>query len=492
MKRIFISMLMFLGFQFCCLANERPNVIVILADDLGYADVGYTGAQDIFTPNIDQLAHNGVEITNGYVTHPFCGPSRAGLMTGRYQARFGMEINISNSYFDLYNGLPLTETTFATRLQRAGYQTGVIGKWHLGGSHIYHPNNRGFDYFYGFLAGGHTYFPDEINYTRPLLNKKGQPAYVANEGDYLPLMRNNRDAEFNEYLTTALSKDAASFIKRARQANSPFMLYLAYNAPHQPLQAPKATIDKYKHIENKERRIYAAMIDEMDQGIGRVIAALKETKQFNNTLIFFLSDNGGAASYPGHNKHAKSAFSNSGQFRDGKGSMREGGSHVPFIAHWPNKLKPQKYNGLVSALDIAATAVAVGNGDLSGKTMDGVNLIPYLTNQQSGSPHQALFWRTKENRWAVRTQNAKYLLEDKGQAELYNMIDDPYETHNIIDKDRKLRQALASLWNQWNKDNINNRYLSPTQYQKRRIAFFKQIYDESELKAQKSKPLIIN
>lgn len=486
----FLSPLLLLSFfMACCInANERPNILVILADDLGYGDLGYTGSKDILTPNIDQLAQNGVEITNGYVTHPFCGPSRSGLMTGRYQARFGMETNITNSPFDQYNGLPLTETTFATRLQKSGYETGIIGKWHLGGSPVFHPNNRGFDYFYGFLAGGHSYFPHEINTRMSLTTKTGKPHYSANEGTDLPLERNNKHAEFNEYLTTALSKDAENFVTKSTK---PFMLYLAYNAPHQPLQAPKKTIDKYKHINNKERRIYAAMIDEMDQGIGIVIDALKTSGKYDNTLIFFLSDNGGAASYIGHNKHAKTAFSNSGPYRDGKGSMREGGSHVPFIAHWPKVLKPGKYNGLVSALDIAATSVILGRGDNSGHAMDGKNMIPYLTSQKKGSVHQALYWRTNHGTWAIRNIKNKYLTQEFEQPELYDISLDPYEKQNLIESSPSERKAMATLWNTWNEGNINNRYLPAGQYQKERLNFYKKMYEQQSKKAQNQQPLII-
>lgn len=487
--RFLLGLFLICLFQFTtATANERPNILVILADDLGYGDLGYTGSKDIFTPNIDQLAKNGIEITNGYVTHPYCGPSRAGLVTGRYQARFGMETNITNSPFDLHNGLPLSETTFATRLQKAGYTTGVIGKWHLGGSPVYHPNNRGFDYFYGFLAGGHSYFPHQVTTLTPLLTKRGTANYSANEGMTLPLTRNETSAEFNEYLTTALSKDAAKFISNSQ---NPFMLYLAYNAPHTPLEAPKAAIDRYKHIKNKERRVYAAMIDEMDKGIGLVIDQLKASGKFDNTLIFFLSDNGGAASYVGHSKFSKTAFSSSGPFRDGKGSMREGGSHVPFIAHWPNKLKPGKYHGLVSALDIAATSVALGHGDTSGLPMDGKNVIPYLTNPEKGSVHEAIFWRTQSNNWAVRTVGHKYLLQDKKKAELYNMKADPYETTNIIGHDAVSREKLAILWNAWNKENIANKYLPAKQYQKLRLAFFQKLYEEQDQKAKKQNTLII-
>jgi arylsulfatase A-like enzyme len=192
---------------------SQPNVLVILADDLGYGDLGFTGSKDITTPVLDSLASGGIICKNGYVTHPYCGPSRAGLITGRYQARFGVEINVTNSPFDLYSGLPLTEQTFAKRLQKSGYDTGVIGKWHLGAAPPFHPNNRGFDYFYGFLSGGHRYFPDSVTTTFPLLLPNGEPHYSANEGCFWPLRRNEREAEFNEYLTTALSRDAAKFVK---------------------------------------------------------------------------------------------------------------------------------------------------------------------------------------------------------------------------------------------------------------------------------------
>ncbi|MGJ8692993.1 MAG: sulfatase family protein [Thalassotalea sp.] len=486
-----IASLIFISLFFVNFANaadERPNILVILADDLGYGDLGFTGSKDIFTPNIDQLANNGVEITNGYVTHPFCGPSRAGLITGRYQARFGMEINITNSPFDQYNGLPLSETTFATRLQKSGYETGIIGKWHLGGSPAFHPNNRGFDYFYGFLAGGHSYFPHQVNTRVLLTTKKGTPNYSANEGTDLPLERNNKAAEFNEYLTTALSRDAVNFVSKA---DKPFMLYLAYNAPHQPLEAPKTTIAKYKHIANKERRVYAAMIDEMDAGIGMVVNALKKSGKLDNTLIFFLSDNGGAASYKGHNKYAKTAFSDSGPYRDGKGSMREGGSHVPFIAHWPKQLKAGKYHGLVSALDIAATSVAIGKGDNSGYAMDGKNMMPYLTGEQKGSVHQALYWRTEHGRWAVRDLKTKYLLQDLAQPELYNMTIDPYETTNLVETATTERKAMAALWNKWNQGNINNHYLPAGLYQKARLNFYKELSEQQKEKAQKQQPLVI-
>lgn len=468
-------------------AQDKPNIVVILADDLGYGDLGFTGSKEIKTPNLDKLANQGVIFKNGYVTHPYCGPSRSGLVTGRYQARFGMEINITNSPFDMYSGLPLTEQTFATRLKKSGYRTGAIGKWHLGGSDPFHPNNRGFDYFYGFLSGGHSYFPKNIRTHMPLvIGDDKHPHYSANEGGYQPLTRNDKAGEFNEYLTTALSKDAARFVSESD--NAPFILYLAYNAPHLPLEAPKETIEKYSHIKDKKRRTYAAMVDELDQGIGIVVEALKKAGKFDNTLIFFLSDNGGP-------RKKGETFATNGNFREGKGSMYEGGTHVPFILHWPNgNLKTGEFDGLVSALDIAATSVAIGNGDTSGNKLEGVNLIPFLKGDKKGSPHKALFWRLRDGMaWAVRTEDSKFLKLNKDVLgpQLFDMKNDPYEANNIIEAETKKRKELARLWNEWNQGNISNIWLQSGEYQKKRLKMYKDLYESLEKKASKKKLLVI-
>lgn len=468
---------------------EKPNILIILADDLGYQDVGFTGSKEISTPQLDRLAANGVICENGYVTHPYCGPSRAGLITGRYQARFGLEINVTYSPYDLYSGLPLTEQTFGTRMQKGGYRTGIIGKWHLGAAQPYHPNSRGFDHFYGFLSGGHDYFPDSVTTTYPLLLENGKPHYSANEGCYLPLMRNDQAADFDEYLTTALSREAAKFVT---ESDKPFCLYLAYNAPHGPLQAPKITIDKYTHIKNKQRRTYAAMIDEMDQGIGMVVDALKKSGKFDNTLIFFLSDNGGVTSKPGHENET---WANNGPFRKGKGSMLEGGSHVPYIVHWPAGLpKGKTFDGLVSSLDITATAVALGGGDASGESLDGVNLIPYLTGKKKGSPHAALYWRVQNGvSWAVRTPTAKFLQENWGgnTPQLYDMANDPYETTDIIGTAPEKRAKLAKLWNDWNEGNTANVLLQAGDYQKKRLQMYEELHKLLEEKASNVQPVVI-
>ena len=445
-------------------SDDRPNIIVILADDLGYNDVGFTGPTEIKTPNIDRLANNGVIFTNGYVTHPYCGPSRAGLLTGRAQARFGMENNVSYQSDDPHMGLPLSEITFAKRLQKVGYQTAIFGKWHLGGAPHFQPNQRGFDYFYGFLDGGHHYMPEQV--------------HVGGEGYALPIMRNSGVAEFDEYLTTALSKDAGKYISES--SDKPFLMYLSYNAPHAPLQAPQKFIDKYAHIKDENRRIYAAMVDAMDEGIGKVIESLKQKQVFDNTLIFFLSDNGGV--YP-EAWLPDLDWADNSPFRRGKVALLEGGIHVPFIAHWPNKIpKGMKFDGLVSSLDIAATSVALAGADSSDGKLEGVNLIPFIEGTTKGSPHHALFWRLEEadHLWAVRTLDSKYLnqtLPNVGRS-FFDMNIDPTEKQNIVDQQPIKQAELAKLWNEWNKKNVNNIHLQKHEYDVAKNKFFDDLYKQ--------------
>ena len=255
-------------FEFAQAATNQPNIIVIMADDMGYADAGFTGSEDIKTPNLDDIATSGVIFKQGYVTHPFCGPSRAGLLSGRYQHRFGFETNPAYDPANSVMGIDPGEKLFPERLKEAGYITGCIGKWHLGAAEQFNPINRGFDYFYGFLGGGHDYF--RIDLTK-----------AVKEGYLQGLIRNNQPADFKGYLTTALSHDAAEFVETNR--DNPFFLYLAYNAPHLPHQAPDEDIARYAHIKNKKRRIYAAMVDVMDRGIGEVIRTLEKHDIRDNT-----------------------------------------------------------------------------------------------------------------------------------------------------------------------------------------------------------------
>ena len=360
-------------------AQSRPNVVLILADDLGYGDVGFNGCQDIPTPHIDSLARDGVRFANGYSSHPFCSPMRAGLMTGKYQHRFGY---VNNVAFDPHNqlmGLPTSEKTVATRLRDAGYRTGMVGKWHLGAASPFHPLRRGFDFFYGFLGGGHDYFVVD---TTVQLNENYKTA----------LDDNGTPVAFDGYLTEVLTDQAIRFLKQTDE--SPYFLYVAYNAPHGPLQAPQETIARFSDIQDPKRQIYAAMVSSMDEQIGRLLATLDELGDRENTLVAFLSDNGGP-------EHANA--SDNGPLRGQKGDVYEGGIHVPFVMRMPGKLPAGKvFADPVISIDITRTALDLAGAD-DLERLDGVNLFPHLLGGNESAPHETLFWRTaRDGKLAVR------------------------------------------------------------------------------------------
>ena len=268
-------------------ADERPNIILILTDDLGYSDVGFNGAKDIITPNLDKLAYEGTIFSSAYVVHPFCGPSRAGLLTGRYPHKFGSQYNLPRTGEMSPGpeaGIPVEETYFTNYLQEAGYQTSAIGKWHLGTQKEFHPNSRGFDDYFGFLGGGHNYFPEQFKVAYQRQKEKGvDPIW-----DYLtPLEHNGEDVEIDEYLTDALSHQAVNFIEQYAQSDDPFFMYLAYNAPHVPLEAKEEDLALFSKIEDEARRNYAAMVYSVDRGVGEIVEALKSTGAYENTLICF-------------------------------------------------------------------------------------------------------------------------------------------------------------------------------------------------------------
>ncbi|MFM2143650.1 MAG: Arylsulfatase precursor, partial [Verrucomicrobiota bacterium] len=352
-----------------------PNVMVIIADDLGYNDVGFQGSKEIATPNLDALAARGLRCTNGYVSHSFCSPTRAGIMTGRYQHRFGHENNPAWLPESTTAGLSLNETTFPQLMKHAGYTTGAVGKWHLGAHPQFHPMKRGFDEYFGALGGGHVYFP----------GGKGGAEYT------IPLNRNGVDEPQQKYLTEQFGDEAAAFVGRHAGQEKPWMLYLAFNAPHTPLEAPPEWLEKMKHIEEKSRRTYAAMVGAMDAAIGTVMAKLDETKQTENTLIFFVSDNGG----PNLSARTGVNFTDNTPLRGAKGDLHEGGMRVPFLVSWPAKIKPGVYAQPVIALDFLPTALAAAEkAELTPKNVDGVNLLPFLSGENSAAPHETLFWRS--------------------------------------------------------------------------------------------------
>ncbi|MBK8515717.1 MAG: sulfatase-like hydrolase/transferase [Saprospiraceae bacterium] len=265
--------------------DRAPNLIIILADDLGYEDVGFNGCKDIPTPNIDKIASNGVKFTNAYVSYAVCGPSRAGLITGRYQDRFGFERNPLFAPNDPNMGLPLSEETLAEALKKANYKSVALGKWHLGAYQTLRPLNRGFDDFFGFLSGGHQYFPENMTLEDEFEVKAQFDAYKTK------LLKNNQRIEEKEYLTDAISREAVYSIEKYK--DEPFFLYVAYNAPHAPLQATGKYLSRFEAISDNKRKTYAAMVSAIDDGVGRILEKLDLLGLTDNTIICFLSDNGG-------------------------------------------------------------------------------------------------------------------------------------------------------------------------------------------------------
>ena len=414
--------------------TSPPNVIVILTDDQGYNDVGFNGCLDIPTPNIDRIAENGVVFTNGYVSYCVCGPSRAGLITGRYQDRFGFGRNPLFAPNDSLQGLPLSEETLASALKKAGYKTMAIGKWHLGAHESQRPLQRGFDEFFGFLTGGHKYFPEDW----VLDDMSGVKAQF--DAYNTKLLKNNSRVNEQEYLTDALSREAVDFVER--NAENPFFLYLAYNAPHAPLQATEKYLNRFTHITNKKRKTYAAMVSAVDDGVGNLLNKLEELNISENTLVFFLSDNGGPF---------KTNGSNNQPLRDGKGSVYEGGIRVPFAVRWPAKI-PQgiKYENPVISLDIFATAVNLAGVQTKNK-LDGVNLIPYLTGEIETVPHQQLFWRKFDaGQFAVRSGEYKLVHSKTNQTELYNLMADIAEKEQL-NQETEANQ-LSEAYDNWLKE----------------------------------------
>lgn len=419
-------------------AASSPNVIIILSDDQGWGDVGFNGRTDIPTPHLDALASDGVVCTQGYASHPYCSPSRAGLLSGRYQHRFGHENNTPYAHPTEDDGLPLSEELLSNTMQRAGYQTIAIGKWHLGDPPRFWPNRRGFTQWFGFHGGGLDYWGNTKN--------KPATAGVLRNGAIVP-----RDSL--TYVTDDFSEEAAAQIQQCTDANQPFFLYLAYNAPHAPIQAPRKYLDQVTHIENGQRAAYAAMVVGMDHGIGTVVEKLKETGAYNNTLIAFYSDNGG-------HLHGASSL----PFRGHKGMLFEGGIRVPFLISWPDRLDGGKrYEKPVSALDIFPTVLAATETPQPDKLLDGVDLLPFLAGERQQKPHETLFWRYSDGAgYAVRHGNEKLIYSAyKKRQLLFDIGTDPFEHHDLAASHPDRMEALVALYERWNRGNVAAKWHDP-------------------------------
>jgi arylsulfatase A-like enzyme len=402
-------------------ATTTPNILILLADDVGWAEFGFQGNKDIPTPNIDSIANNGVRFPQGYVAATYCSPSRAGLMTGRYPTRFGHEFN---SVAQL-GGLSLKETTMAERLHSLGYATCAIGKWHLGGKPEYRPMSRGFEEFFGTLANTPYYYPTQFVDSR-----------------ISPDVRKIDDPDF--YTTDQYADRAVDWLGK-QATDRPWLLYVPFNAQHAPLEAPKKYLERFKNISDEKRRIFAAMMYGMDQAVGRILHKIREMGEENDTLIFFFSDNGGPT---------RQTTSSNGPLRGFKMTTWEGGTRIPFCIQWKGKLPAGKtYDHPVVQLDLLPTALAAAGVEAKSEwKLDGVNLLPYLTGKNTDQPHETLYWRYGDQ-WAVRHDDWKLVAGvggDLENGELYNLGDDVGESKNLAsDMPNKVKE-LKSLWDKWN------------------------------------------
>ena len=431
--------------------QEKPNFIVIFTDDQGYADIGVNGqVTDTKTPNIDALAANGVRFTSGYITAPQCIPSRAGLLSGRYQQRFGVD----------HNGtipMPLEEKLFPAYLQEAGYVTGMTGKWHLEPNHVQHEwINKNLPE----IANRKSYVPSDIP-----LNKK-IPYYPPSKGFdeyyYGPMYNvlanfdlDGNDIEQNWIEETGYRLDnqteaATTFIERNH--DQPFFFYLPYYAPHVPLEATEKYLSRFPGNMPERRRYCLAMLSAIDDGVGKIKATLKSYGIEENTVIFFISDNGAPLKI---NKEDKTLAFKGGAWNGSlntpfvgeKGMLSEGGIRVPFVMNWPAGIKKGLvYEPPVISLDVAATCLSLAGVDLP-KKLDGVNLIPYLNEEKTGNPHKAMYWRFWGQR-AVRMGNYKFL--KAGNMEyLFDVSAPDHENKNIIqahpEKVKTMKEYLA-VW----------------------------------------------
>ncbi|MFT4588086.1 MAG: arylsulfatase A-like enzyme [Candidatus Binatia bacterium] len=442
--RFLICGLIFGSFAAPATATDKPNILFILADDMGYGDLGFTGSQLLKTPHLDALAKSGVFCSQGYVASPVCSPSRAGLITGRDPRRFGYEGNMNQAASNYATrpellGLPPGEHTLGDHLRAAGYATGLIGKWHLGIGAGFHPNERGFDYFCGMQGGGHGYFPDP---RKNKLDRNGEPL-----------------TEFSTpYLTDFFTDEALSWIKRQNDETKPWFLFLSYNAPHGPMHATEEDLARFSHIEDKKRRTYAAMMFALDRGVGRVRDLLKESDQTKNTLIVFFSDNGGATSNASWN----------GPLSGVKGCLREGGVRVPMFWSWPGVLPAGKsYDSPASSLDLLPTFLAAAGAEplplrkpLSHEdkrmfnqgverfgAYDGINLLPHLKGEQKPA-ERTLFWRL-QGQTAIRHGDDKLIRLSHRPAQLFQPGTDLAEARDLADDDADKFRDLFRQLGEW-------------------------------------------
>ena len=405
-------------------AGRKPNVVLIVADDLGYADLGCQGqSKDVRTPHIDSIANAGVRFTSGYVSGPVCSPTRAALMTGRYQQRFGFEQNPKGPTEENVFGLPLDQVTLPQQLKKAGYATGMFGKWHLGHAKGMLPHERGFDEFFGFAGGAHGYF------------KNAQPQTGDNA-----IQRNGTPVGESEYLTDAFTREAVSFVERNK--DKPFFAYVPYNAPHSPMQAPQKYLSRFPDDgKDPKRRAFLAMLSAVDDGVGQLLAKLREHKLEENTLVVFISDNGGPTLGNG---------SLNTPLRGRKGETLEGGVRVPFLMQWKGRLPAGRVDDrVVIQFDLFPTILTLAGAEVPrDRVIDGKDLLPYLAEGNADVIHESIFWRFGPRR-GTRAGNFKLQWNDDETPRLYDLAKDVGETTDVTAANPQVAERMLADWRKW-------------------------------------------
>ncbi|MDX2361867.1 MAG: sulfatase-like hydrolase/transferase [Crocinitomicaceae bacterium] len=464
--------------------EDKPNVIIILADDLGKYEVSAYGAEHISTPNIDAIGTNGVRFQEAYVTAPICAPSRAAILTGRYQQRYGFETQPMDFYptnvleysvgkkSDLGDwhitaegdfpspwmvdrqGIPPNEINIAELYQAAGYSTAIVGKWHLGAGEEHLPNNRGFDYQYGFYGAFSLYTPKQntagyVNFIQDDMSSQHQWGMKRNES--AAIRENDEVVKEEDYLTFAIKDRAKEFVTAQKDSN--FFLYLSFSAPHVPFQAPESYYNQFEHIEDKNQRVYLAMIKAMDDAIGDFMQHLENEGLAENTIVYFISDNGGA-SYTG--------ATDNGPLKGGKITHFEGGVNVPFMMQWKGHIPAGTvFEHPVSSMDIFTTSLnACGIPLPKGVKIDGRDLMPFIKKDVEGQPHEKLYWRT-DHIHAIRYQKWKLILSTRDEwMHLYNLESDKSEKIDLKDLNADEKQMLLRFFEEWDEE-LPQDYLWP-------------------------------
>lgn len=437
----------------------KPNFILIVADDLGYGDLGFQGSKQIPTPNIDKLAKEGIIFSNAYVSSSVCSPSRAGLLTGKNQSNFGFTDNLfpAQSGFDPeYVGLPVAEKTLADKLKSLGYVNGIIGKWHLGEKKQFHPLQRGFAEFWGFLGGAHDYYiakPQEIGSKSSIECNYASPNPIT-------------------YITDDIGNESVDFIHRHKR--EAFFLFASFSAPHSPMQALMEDLKLFSHVQDELRRTYCAMVYRLDKNVGRILDAVRKEGLENNTFIVFISDNGGPA-------NVNSNGSVNAPLRGQKTTLLEGGIRVPYVMKWPSTIVGgKKNNTMVSSLDITPTFVAAAGGMISEKDKySGVNLIPFLTNESDKLPHTTLEWRYTISA-AIRDGDWKLIRLPDRLPQLYNLSLDVKEENNVALQHLELTESLLKKLGTWELYLPHAVFHEPVEWRIRHLGFYDVKYQLSQ------------